>query len=107
MKKRLRGVVVFLRKCQHPEGISGRTGKFTIAVVVDDLLEIYVRGPALTQQTIAFAQTKISVRPSGATGTTMDILRLSRIGQLAQLLPEMALADSGWALSHGLSGGAW
>ena len=88
MKKRLRGVVVFLRKCQHPEGISGRTGKFTIAVVVDDLLEIYVRGSALTQQTVAFAQTKISVRPSGATRIVTEIFLIFRNSQVVHLARE-------------------
>ena len=103
MKKRLRGVVVFLRKRQHPEGISRRTGKLTVAVVINDLLEIYVRGPALAEQTVAFAQAKISVRPSGAARIIVEIFLIFWDGQVVHLAREkrvgvIELASIRWLL---------
>src|SRR5437868_9937287 len=91
MKKQLRCIVVFLRKRQHSKGISGRTGKLTFAVVVDDLLEIYVRRAALAEQTVAFAQPKIGVRSPSAARIIVQISLIFGDGQVVHLAGEKGI----------------
>src|SRR6266496_952480 len=61
MKKRKRCGIVLLRESRLGESVSGGSGKFAVAVVVEHFLEVCASIRQAIEISIAFAQRKISV----------------------------------------------
>src|SRR5437773_2083474 len=63
MKERKRRGIVLLRESRFSESVSGGSGEFAVAVVVQHFLEVCASAREAIEISIAFAQRKISVRP--------------------------------------------
>src|SRR2546430_8266140 len=73
MKERKRRGIVLLRESRFSESVSGGSGEFAIAVVVQHFLEVCASAREAIEISIAFAQRKISVRPAGQARIIIEI----------------------------------
>jgi hypothetical protein len=55
VEERLCGSKILLRESKDGEGVSGRTGKLAVPVLIEYLLEVRPSGTVLPEQAIAFA----------------------------------------------------
>ena len=59
MKKREGGGIILLRKGRLGQNVGGGARKFTVAVVVEDLLETLSRGARAIQRAVTFTEKEI------------------------------------------------
>ena len=85
MKKRKRSGVILLGEENLGHPVGGRTGKFTLGVIVEDVLEICPRRRAAIQRPTTLSQVKIGTRPSRHTGILTQILLIFRNSQVIKL----------------------
>src|SRR5437867_5345039 len=88
MKKRKRCGIVLLRESRLGESVSGGSGKFAVAVVVEHFLEVCASIRQAIEISIAFAQRKISVGPTGKPRIIIEIFLIFRDCQIVKFASE-------------------
>src|SRR5713101_4062613 len=84
MKERKRRRIVLLRESRFSESVSGGSGEFAIAVVVQHFLEVCASAREAIEISIAFAQRKISVGPAGKPRIIIEIFLIFRDCQIVK-----------------------
>src|SRR5439155_17048521 len=88
MKERKGRGIVLLCKRRLSESVSGGSGKFTIAVVVQYFLEVCASARQAIEISIAFGQRKISVGPAGKPRIIIEIFLIFRDRQIVKFASE-------------------
>src|SRR5438093_7238942 len=88
MKERKRRGIVLLRESRLGESVSGGSGKFAVAVVVEHFLEVCASIRQAIEISIAFAQRKIGVGPAGKPRIIIEIFLIFRDCQIVKFASE-------------------
>src|SRR5205823_13704586 len=106
MKERKRRGIVLLRESRFSESVSGGSGEFAVAVVVQHFLEVCASAREAIEISIAFAQRKISVRPAGKPRIIIEIFLIFRDRQIVKLARKKRVGVSSWRRSGASVSGA-
>ena len=88
MKERKGRGIVLLCKRRLSESVSGGSGKFTIAVVVQYFLEVCASARQAIEISIAFGQRKISVGPARKPRIIIEIFLIFRDRKIIKFASE-------------------
>src|ERR1700686_4959715 len=88
MKKRQGGGIILLRKGRLGQNVGGGARKFTVVVVVEDLLETLARGPGAIQGAVTFPEKEIDAGAAGCGGIFVQIFFVLGDGKIVEFAQE-------------------
>src|SRR6266446_2998707 len=88
MKKREGGGIILLRKGRLGQNVGGRARKFTVGVVVEDLLETLSRSARAIQRAVTFTEKEIDAGAATCDGIFVQIFLVLRNGEIVEFAQE-------------------
>jgi len=88
MKKRQRGGIILFRKGRLRQDVGGGAGKFTLTVVVEDLLETLSRGARAIQRAVTFTEEEIGAGAAGRAWIFVQIFLVLGNGEIVEFAEE-------------------
>src|ERR1700731_1281108 len=94
MKKRQGGSIILLRKGRLCQNVGGGPRKFTVVVVVEDLLETLARGAGAIQRAVTFAEKEIDAGAARSGRILVQIFFVLRNGEIVEFALEQPVRVS-------------